>query len=139
MPDLPGTPAEVVRYLVGSAATDTEEVNELFRILSVERRRLVIARVFVLEPFGSTDANTLAHRIAGVENDEDPEDVSREDYRAVYAGLIQNHLPALADARIIGYDPRGKQVSRGPTIYAAGVVMLATITILWLLAPRDSG
>ena len=129
MPDLPGTPAEVVRYLVGSP-TNTEEVNELFRILSVERRRLVIARVFVLEPFGSTDANTLAHWIAGVENDEDPEYVSRQDYRAVYAGLIQNHLPAVADARIIGYDPRGKQVSRGPATHAAGVVMVATIAIL---------
>ena len=138
MPDLPGTPVEVVRYLLGSTP-DTEEVNEFFRILSVERRRLVIARVFVLEPFGSTDANTLAHRIAGVEHDEDPETVSNADYKAVYSGLIQNHLLALADAQIITYDRRSRRVTRGPAIHAAGVVMGAAIAVLCLLAPRDSG
>jgi len=105
MPDLPGTPVEVVRYLLGSTP-DTEEVNEFFRILSVERRRLVIARVFVLEPFGSTDANTLAHRIAGVEHDEDPETVSNADYKAVYSGLIQNHLPA----------PTGRRCRHPPSV-----------------------
>lgn len=129
MPNLPQTPVEVVRYLPRLIPTETEDVNEFFRILSNERRRLVIARVFVLRPFTATDANTLACQIAGAQNDEEPEAISGNQYSTVYAGLIQNHLPALADAQIIAYDHRSKRVSRGPAIHAA-VVMVVTIAIL---------
>lgn len=136
MPDFPQTPVEVVCYLFSPVATNTEDVNEFFRILSNERRRLVIARVFVLRPSSTTDADALARRIAAAQNDEELEAISGNQRNAVYSGLIQNHLPALDDAQIITYDSRSKRVSRGPATHAAGLVMLATIVILWLLAPR---
>lgn len=132
--DLPETPTELLQFLLHPVTTG--DLNEYHHLLSNRRRRLVIARVVVLDPGGSIEVKPLARQIAGVEAGADPGDVPGSKYDAVYNGLIQSHLAALADAGIIIYEPDRKRVRRGPAIHAAVVILAATIVILRFLGLR---
>ncbi|EMA56362.1 DUF7344 domain-containing protein [Halococcus thailandensis] len=129
--DLPETPAELLRFFLHPVTEG--DLNEYYHLLSNRRRRLVIARVFVLDPGGSIEVKPLARQIAGVEAGTDPGAVPGSKYDAVYNGLIQSHLSALANAGIIVYEPDRKRVRRGPAIHAAVVMLAATIMILRFL------
>lgn len=135
MIDLPKTPTELLGYL--RRPVNRDDVNKYYHLLSNRRRRLVVARVFVLGPSEAIDTNDLAREIAGVEKGMAFAAVSSDSYEAVYNGLIQTHLPALDDAQIVVYDSQRKRVRRGPAVHAAGVMLLVTIMVLWILDPQD--
>ena len=132
--ELPETPMELLQFFLNPVTTG--DLNEYYHLLSNRRRRLVIARVVVLDPGGSIEVKPLARQIAGVEVGSDPEAVPGSQYDAVYNGLIQSHLGALADAGIIVYEPDRKRVRRGPAIHAAVVILAATVVILRFLGFR---
>jgi hypothetical protein len=132
--DLPETPIELLRFL--HRPVTSEDLTEYYHLLANRRRRLVIARLSVLGPGESMKTRALARQIAGVEMSIEPEAVSTDDYQSVYNGLIQDHLDPLADARVVVYDDRSRCVGRGPAIHAMALVLVATIVILRLLAPR---
>lgn len=133
--DSPRTPTDFLRYIL--RPVETSEVDDVYQLLSNRRRRLVIVRVFVLGSDETVAASTLARQIAAVETESEPETVAGDDYDTVRNGLIQTHLPALADAQIITYDDRAKCVARGPNLHAGGVAMLVTIVILRVLLVRS--
>ena len=74
----------------------------VFDILSNERRRYVLHHL--LSKDGEADLRDLSLQVAAWENELEPDDVSRQQRKRVYATLRQTHLPRMAEAGIIEYD-----------------------------------
>lgn len=64
----------------------------------------------------------LAREIAAMEQFVVPSHATGEPYRNVYNALSQTHLPTLAEAGIVIYDPERQRVSRGPDLLIAAVM-----------------
>lgn len=73
--------------------------DAVYRVLGNRRRRCIL---FVLADRGEpTDIGTLAERVAALENERRPEEVTYEQRKSAYTGLHQNHLPRLEAAGLI--------------------------------------
>ncbi len=117
-----------------------EVISTLHHSLRASRRR------YTIQVLGNTDSTTLptreiARQITSVEQDVPPQQATGEPYRNVYNSLTQTHLPTLARAGVIVYDPMRQQVSAGPNFTLAllldGITRPA-IDILQEQKSRDS-
>nr|WP_272904805.1 hypothetical protein [Halobacterium sp. TGN-42-S1] len=97
-------------------------LSELYHCLRTERRRQVIK---LLEE--TTDSivsvRNLARSIAADEEEIPRKHATGEPYRNVYNALSQTHLPTLAAAGIIIYDPQRQTVTRGPNFDIAALLI----------------
>ena len=84
----------------GIEAIDRETV---FGILSNRRRRYVLQ--YLRGNGGESDIRSLSERIAAWENDREIESVTAKERKRVYTALHQSHLPRLARAGVVRYDP----------------------------------
>lgn len=76
---------------------------------------------------------SLARQIAANENDVPTSQATGEPYRNVYNALSQTHLPTLAAAGILIYDPKRQKVSAGPNLAAASIIIEITRPTVTLL------
>ena len=107
--------------------------NEVFEILSNERRRFVL-EYLESEPTGEADLQTLVTAVAVRENETTPENLTAGERKSVYVGLRQTHLPKMDEVGVVEFDKergtvslttaarRAKQyldVPRGPSVPAS--------------------
>lgn len=101
----------------GEPVTPSLTKDEIFSLLSVERRRQT------LEMLRRTDHGTtlseLAEQIAADENDVPVDLVSSDQRKRVYIALYQSHLPKLDDAGVVEFED-----NRGTVELAANAVEL---------------
>jgi hypothetical protein len=90
-----------------------KELSGLYHTLRAKRRRLVI-QILGNEPDGFQTTRTLARQITSIEQDIAIEQATGEPYRNVYNSLSQTHLPTLADAKLIIYEPQRQRITTGP-------------------------
>lgn len=101
---------------------DDSFLSILYHSLRARRRRETIR--FIRATNTPTIAvRTLAKNIAAVEQGLPPRRATGEPYRNVYNALSQTHLPTLADASIIIYDPERQTVSPGPNLPLAALLV----------------
>jgi hypothetical protein len=82
--------------------------EQIFHLLSNRRRREVLLYLFGER---SAPLDELVDQIAARELDRET-DVADSDHRAaVYTSLYQTHIPELADAGIVVYDPEQRRVA----------------------------
>lgn len=80
----------------------TLDADEIFEILSSQRRRMVLYYLRQNDQTGTM--KDLARQIAAWENDVPIEDLTSQQRKRVYVSLYQTHLPKLADTGLIDYD-----------------------------------
>lgn len=80
----------------------------VFDLLSNRRRRYILSRQY--ERAEPTSLMTFAAEIAAQENNIPVDDVSDEQQKRVYVSIYQTHVPKLADAGAISYDPDSKLI-----------------------------
>lgn len=86
--------------------------DDTFALLSNPRRRLALR---VLRAEGPTlTTGDLAEHVAAREHGIERAQLRSKQRKRVYISLYQNHLPQLADAGVIDYDPDRGTVRRGP-------------------------
>jgi len=82
-----------------SSASEELSQDLVFDILSNTRRRMVL---YYLREYGApASVQEIAERIAALENEIPPEELSRQQRKRVYVSLYQTHLPKLNEAGII--------------------------------------
>lgn len=99
---------------------------DLFELLGNQRRLLVIRYLSLYEERSSVEVRHLARIIRGIELEKPPRQVSSSDYESAYNGLIQTHLPKLAEYGVVEYDDSRKLLS--PTYRVYRYALLAQIT-----------
>ncbi|WP_438266720.1 DUF7344 domain-containing protein [Haloarchaeobius amylolyticus] len=120
-------------------APETEQIiSTLYHAFRATRRRLVV------QILGDSDRNTiptreLARRIASIEQNTPTNHATGEPYRNVYNALSQTHLPTLADAGIVIYDPKRQTVSRGPRYPLAAILLAINEPAIKLLTDLSIG
>ncbi|TQQ79329.1 hypothetical protein EGH24_11910 [Halonotius terrestris] len=94
-----------------STDAPTQELSQdlVFDILSNTRRRMVL--YYLRRHGGPAAVQDIAEEIAALENDVDPEELSRQQQKRVYVSLYQTHLPKLETAGVIEYDEDDGRVS----------------------------
>lgn len=108
-----------------SGDTDDDSfLSILYHALRARRRRETIRFIHATDT-STVAVRTLAKNIAAVEQGLPPMQATGEPYRNAYNALSQTHLPTLADAGIIIYDPERQTVSPGPNL--ALVTLLVAI------------
>ena len=107
-------------------------ISELHHSLRARRRRLVVQAVR-REDDATIAVRTLAREIAGTEHGIPDSQATGEPYRNAYNALSQTHLPTLAAARIILYDPMRQTVSAGPNLSVAALIIEMTRPAITLL------
>jgi hypothetical protein len=85
------------------AADPGVSAGDAFEALANQRRRHVVRE---LSAAGGTELRPLSRRVAALENDKAPAEVTPAERRRVYNALQQFHLPKLDDAGAIDYDAR---------------------------------
>lgn len=73
-------------------------VTAVFKLLSHHRRRAVIQ--YLSTQAGTTAVSDVADQIALLEGEH-----TRDRYERICTSLVHSHLPMLADAGIVNYDP----------------------------------
>jgi hypothetical protein len=103
---------------------------EVHNLLGNQRRLLVIGYLSLFNPGATVEVRNVARVVRGVETGTPPNQVSTDDYESAYNGLIQTHLPKLADKDLIEYNERRKVVlvTRRLEQYALIVVLARFIT-----------
>jgi len=87
---------------MGSSATDENDRNEVFHLLSNHRRRHTIH--YCKAEDGSVSLSDLAEQITAWEQDKELAEITSAERKTVYTSLQQTHLPTLADAGMIHFE-----------------------------------
>ena len=95
---------------------DINESSEIFNLLSNSRRLQVIRYLSLFEVGFTIGVRQLARTIGGIEGGISPQLVESKEYKSVYNGLIQCHLPKLAEQGIIQYNTQSKEVTVTPKL-----------------------
>lgn len=95
----------------------------IFDLLSHSRRRLALYSL--VRTVGALELDDLAERIAIAESDRESDD-------RIATSLAHVHLPKLAEAGVVGYDPDNRTVE-------ALAPVDALCPYLWLAEPADVG
>lgn len=109
--------SDTVSGLFGSSDEDTtlpsidKDLETVLELIQNERRRLVIQMVSEIGD-DTISLRDLAKRIAAFENDVDRSRLQSGEYKAVYVGLYQVHLPRLAEDGLIQYDSDRGDIAR---------------------------
>lgn len=77
--------------------------SHIFDLLSADRRQEVLR--YLDRNDGTADLGEVAEHIASQECDCKIEQLNSQQRKRVYVGLYQCHLPKMADAGVIDYDP----------------------------------
>lgn len=99
---------ERVRKRLRFASTEPLSAETVFYLLSSRRRRDVLRYLFRER---SVPFDDLVDQIVSQELDRRVEEVDPDHRSAVYASLYQTHVPKLADADVVVYDPERRQVT----------------------------
>jgi hypothetical protein len=97
----------------------------LYHALRTPRRRYVIHILWQTNIQQITTRN-IARQIASQEQGISPEQATGKPYRNVYNALSQTHLPMLAEAGVINYDPQRQTVASGPNLTLAALLIAIT-------------
>lgn len=89
------------------AVTELSE-SDVFDILRNSRRRAVIAHL--RQHDGQASLEDVTEHVAATEYDVDAEEVSSAQYKCVYTGLYQCHLPRLEKFDVVDFDKEDKSV-----------------------------
>ena len=81
---------------------DSLSIDDIFTVLSNERRRLVLRHLKATE--GPVRVRDLSHQVAAWENGVAVEELNYKQRKRAYTSLHQTHLPKLNDCGIIAYD-----------------------------------
>lgn len=76
--------------------------NDIFELLSSERRRMIL--YYLEEREGPAPLRDLAKNIASAEEDVDESELTDDEIRRVYISLYQYHIPKMDDLGVISYD-----------------------------------
>ncbi|WP_138004361.1 DUF7344 domain-containing protein [Halalkalirubrum salinum] len=95
---------------------DTFQLSQdtVFDLLSSSRRRFIIRRLKSRST--GIDLQTLAGDLAAQEADIDRDELTAQQRKRIYVSLYQTHIPKLADADVIQYDPDTSVVHPGPKL-----------------------
>lgn len=96
-------------------------LSTLYHNLRARRRREVI-RVLRASTEPVLSVRMVAKEIAAAEHQLPLSHATGEPYRNAYNALSQTHLPTLAEAGVVIYDPQRQLVSRGPYFTLATVL-----------------
>jgi DNA-binding transcriptional ArsR family regulator len=78
--------------------------EQIFEILSNERRRLVLRYLRAHADDGTIDFRALVDQVAAWENDTSPDRLDSSDRKCVYTALRQTHLPKLDKLGVVEFD-----------------------------------
>jgi len=99
-------------------------MNEKFKLFASERRQNILTILGMYDEGDTVSTRHLAKIIAAKENKLDVQQVTTSDYESAYNGMIQNHLPRMADHEVIDYDRDRKIVMvTDDTLTAASELM----------------
>jgi len=96
---------------VDAPENDHVEMDQIFGILSNQRRRYVLSYPNATE--GTTTLNDLAERIAARECEKTVAQIDPQERKRVYVSLYQCHLPKMADVSAISYDEQRGEIETG--------------------------
>lgn len=99
---------ERVRERVWFVSAESLSSETVFYLLSNQRRRDILRYLFQEQ---SVPFDDLVDQIASQELDQRAEEFDPDHRSAVYASLYQAHIPVLADAGVVVYDPEQRQVT----------------------------
>lgn len=97
-------------------------LSKLYHSLRAARRRYLIQYLSKVEREAVT-TRELARKISSLEEDCSVQRATGEPYRNVYNALSQTHLPTLAEAGVIVYDPERQTVTTGPNFAVASLLV----------------
>jgi hypothetical protein len=113
------------------AVTEIEdELSTLLHALRCLRRRQVVRLLNSDPDADSVSTRWLARQIAGRENEISPVLATSQQYKNVYNALSQTHLSTLSNASIIVYDPQRQEVSSGPELTLAKLLLDVTEPVI---------
>jgi hypothetical protein len=116
---------------------DDSFLSILYHSLRARRRRETIRFIRATDT-PTIAVRTLAKNIAAVEQGLPPRRATGEPYRNVYNALNQTHLPTLADAGIVIYDPERRTVAEGPNLSLAALLVAISRPAIETLRNRES-
>ena len=109
-----------------------DSISSLYHAFRAQRRRRVIQYLQGLdEPV--VEVRFLARKIAAAEHELPIENATGEPYRNAYNALSQTHLPTLAEAGIVIYDPKRQTVSQGQNLGLASLLLALNETTVGTL------
>lgn len=121
-----------------SDKTDKEDfLSILYHALRTRRRREVIRLIHTTDT-PTLSVRFLAREIAVAEHELSRTQATGEPYRNVYNALSQSHLPTLADAGIVIYDPERQTVAGGPNLLLAALLVAISHPAIETLQDRKS-
>jgi hypothetical protein len=90
--------------ITGARGAECEQlsVDDVFTVLSNERRRLVLR--YMKSHEGPVRVRDLSHQVAAWENGLSVEELNYKQRKRAYTSLHQTHLPKLDDCGIVDYD-----------------------------------
>lgn len=91
-----------------STASDPDEMNVAFAVLSNARRRYLLRE---LRRGETAELRALATRIVAHEREIPAEEVESKAEKSAYVSLYQTHVPQLADHGIVEYDRDAKEAT----------------------------
>ncbi|MFW5964764.1 MAG: DUF7344 domain-containing protein [Natronomonas sp.] len=91
-----------------SNESSTLSQDAAFDLLSNARRRLALK--YLLEQDTPVGIDELAAHVAAVENDTEAEQLDEKQRKRTYVSLYQTHIPKLAKAGVVEYDPDERTV-----------------------------
>ncbi|WP_425293272.1 DUF7344 domain-containing protein [Halobacterium rubrum] len=114
-----------------------EQLSVLYHALRAARRRRVI-QILNEGPAPRLSTRALAKEIATEEQGLANGVATGEPYRNAYNALSQTHLPTLADAGILIYDPQRQTVARGLNFDIAALLLDINTPTVELFSATDS-
>jgi hypothetical protein len=116
---------------------DNGVLSTLYHALRARRRRRTI-RLLHYTDAPKLSVRTLAREITAAERGVPSDHATGESYRNVYNALCQTHLPTLADAGIVIYDPERQTVAKGSNLSLAALLVAISRPAIETLQKRKS-
>jgi len=110
----------------GTNAAEAPSKQQIFDVLSNERRRRVISALVSDE---STTVSALSTELAAEENDCSPLELTSQQRKRLYISLYQSHLGKLAEIDVINYNEARGRVRRGDHFWAFADVLDVAINV----------
>ncbi len=106
-----GSMQEVIQPIGATESNrGTEEIDELFDIMSNSRRRAVFH--YLKQGDGTAvEVSRLSRELAAWECGVEPEQVSYDDRHSIHTSLRQFHLPKMEDGGIVEFNDQGTRVT----------------------------
>lgn len=114
-------------------------ISDLYHVLRASRRRHAITIIWQADS-EPVSTRAIAEQITCKEEDIVHQHAATgEPYRNVYNALSQTHLPTLANARVVVYDPMRQSVSSGPLLLLAVLLISINKSAIDILVRNSYG